>query len=243
MKLTPIYAIAQDLNAQFIDRAGWQVPASFSALEAEVAAARDGVALADLSANGKLTVEGRRALDFLQTIWKLPPLEISQGATIETGFLDRKFKKCKASVFRETRFLGFYRLRADLFFIAAPPGLEAEVEQTLTGAALSFPDLITVTDLTHGRAELRLIGPASAELLSRLCSLDFHPAAFPNLTARQSSVAKTAQLIIRADLVELPAFSLIGASSLGAYLWETIMKAGRDLGIAPVGQTAIERLG
>jgi heterotetrameric sarcosine oxidase gamma subunit len=96
--------------------------------------------------------------------------------------------------------------------------------------------------MTHGRAELRLIGPASAELLSRLCGLDFHPSAFPNLTARQSSLAKTTQLIIREDIGALPAYSLVGARSLGAYLWLAIMQAGRDLDIGPLGQAALDRV-
>lgn len=222
MKLTPIYTIAQNLNAQFTEQAGWRVPINFSDIEAEIAAAREGVALADCSANGKLTIEGHQAAAFLQTIWEAPSLEIGRGAVMANGEV--------------------YRLRADMFFISTPPGEETQALQTLTDAAQSFADLITVTDITHGRAELRPVGPASAELLSRLCGLDFHPAMFPNLAAKQSSLAKTAQLIIRHDLGQIPAFSLIGSSSLGAYLWKTIMQAGRDLAIAPIGQAAFKAL-
>jgi heterotetrameric sarcosine oxidase gamma subunit len=222
MKLTPLYTIAQNLNAQFTEQAGWRVPLNFSDFEAEIAAARDKVALADCSANGKLTIEGQQAATFLQTIWEVSSLEIGKGVVMANGEV--------------------YRLRADMFFISTPPGGEAQALQTLAGAAQSFADLITVTDITHGRAELRLVGPASAELLSRLCGLDFHPGMFSNLAAKQGSVAKTAQLIIRRDLGQIPAFSLIGSSSLGAYLWETIMQAGRDLAIAPIGQAALKAL-
>lgn len=222
MKLTPIYTLAQSLNAQFTEQAGWRVPINFSDLEAEIAAAREGVALADCSANGKLIVEGQQAPTFLQTVWEVSSLETGRGVVMAN--------------------VEVYRLRVDMFFISTPPGGEAQALQTLTGAAQSFADLNTVTDITHGRAELRLVGPASAELLSRLCGLDFHSAVFPTLAAKQSSVAKTAQLIIRHDLDQIPAFSLIGSSSLGAYLWETIMQAGRDLAIAPIGQAALKAL-
>ena len=97
--------------------------------------------------------------------------------------------------------------------------------------------------VTHGQADLVLIGPFSMDLLSRLCGLDFHSKHFPNLTAKQSSVAKTRQLILRRDLGEHLAFSLIGARSLADYLWQMIFEAGQDLNIAPVGQSALQRLG
>ena len=63
---------------------------------------------------------------------------------------------------------------------------------------------------------------------------------FPNGTAKQSSVAKTRQLIIRQDIGDLPAYVLIGARPLAAYLWETILQAGEDLGIQAIGITALE---
>lgn len=88
-----------------------------------------------------------------------------------------------------------------------------------------------------------LIGPHSGELLSRLGGLDFHREQFPNLTAKQSSVAKTRQLILRQDLGKHLAFSLVGDRSLATYLWRTIIEAGQDLNIAPIGQSAMVRLG
>ena len=84
-----------------------------------------------------------------------------------------------------------------------------------------------MTDVTHGRSEIRVVGPASTSLMRKVCGLDFHPEAFPDGAARQSDVAKTTQLVIRRDIGELPAFSVIGARSLGAYLWDT-MRPGRS---------------
>jgi heterotetrameric sarcosine oxidase gamma subunit len=103
-------------------------------------------------------------------------------------------------------------------------------------------DLITVTDITPGCAELWLIGPHSPLLLSRLCGLDFHERRFPNHTAQRSSVAKTTQTIIRRDRGDLPAYALIGRRSLAAYLWQTIMEAGKDLKIQPIGLDAFKQL-
>ena len=123
-----------------------------------------------------------------------------------------------------------------MFFIGTAP---AEVAAALDGLrrALQSPGQpgAAVTDLTHGRSELRLVGPAAPELLSKVCGLDFDPGRFPDGDARQSSVARTRQLIVRGDVGGLPSYSLIGGRSLGAYLWDTLMQAGAEFSIAPLG--------
>jgi sarcosine oxidase subunit alpha len=98
---------------------------------------------------------------------------------------------------------------------------------------------VTVTDLSQGLAEIRLIGPSSRSVLSKVCGLDFSAEAFPNLTAKQTSLAKTKQLLIRRDFGSLPAFTFAGAQSLSAYVWEVVMEAGKEFGILPIGASAM----
>lgn len=226
-KLTPIHDTARELGAYFVDLAGWQVPQVFSSAEEEVTVARRSVALVDGSASGKIVVEGLPAEAVLQATWAIPSLAIGQGV-----FLDSKY---------------VFRLRDDQFFIHLDAGTEAEVVKTLTEEVEKSGELVVVNDITHGRADLLLVGPRSTQLLSRLCNLDFHPNQFPDLGAKQSSVAKTHQLILRKDLKppdgpSILAYSLIGARSLAAYLWQTILEAGHDLDLAPIGWSALERL-
>jgi 4-methylaminobutanoate oxidase (formaldehyde-forming) len=204
-KHTPIYEIAKKLEAEFAELDGWQVAQRFGQ-----AADTAPVALSDQSHNGKIRIEGRAA----GTMLDADELAVGESKAVEYGRI--------------------YRLRRDLFFVSVA-GDGGETAVTLTHQAANHPDLITVTDVTHGNAELWLIGPSSAELLSRLCGLDFHDSQFPNGAAKQSSLAKTTQLIIRRDLNDVPAYALIGGRSLAAYLWQTIMEAGQDLGIQPIG--------
>ncbi len=220
--LTPIYQRAAALGAKFVDIDGWHVPDLYSTVEAEVKAAQESVALADGSANTKILVEGEGAETLLKSAYRYRALKIGTGAKISAGIL--------------------YRLRNDRFFISAPPEAHAEALEALQADVQGSDQLITVSDLTHGRAELHLIGPTSPELLSGLCGLDFSDGAFPDLTAKSSSLAKTSQLILRHDLAAIPTYAIVGARSLGAYLWDTILEAGSDLGIAPIGQAAIREL-
>jgi aminomethyltransferase len=213
-KLSPLHAVAARAGARFALCEGWQVAQVYTAVEEEVEAARRGAGLADQSARGKILVEGREAASLLGV-----ELGIGEGAVSGGN------QVC--------------RLRQDLFFVSTPPGGEgavlAELRAKIAGRHLSL------TDLTHGRAELRLAGPAAPAVLGRLCGLDL--AGFSDGEARQTSVAKTPQLVRRRDLGGLPAYSLVGARSLGAYLWEALLEAGHGLGLAPVGQAALRALG
>lgn len=220
VKLSPIHQAEEKWQGQFEAMAGWRVAQLFRSVEAETAVALAAVALCDQSHNGKIRVEGQTAGQLLQA----ETLAVSDG--------------------KQTPYGHVYRLRRDLFFVHhAVEGVE-ETAVALCQHAQTVTGLITVTDVTHGNAELWLVGPRSAELLSRLCGLDFHDSRFPNHTARQSSVAKTTQLIIRRDLPDqaglqtVPAYAMIGARSFGMYLWQTILQAGHDLGIEPIGWAA-----
>ncbi len=98
--------------------------------------------------------------------------------------------------------------------------------------------------MSEAWAELRLVGPRSRDVLSQLCALDFAPSAFANHMAKQTSFAKTTQLIVRRDISALPAFSIIGARSLAAFVWDTLLHihTGHAYGIAPIGRNAMGKV-
>jgi heterotetrameric sarcosine oxidase gamma subunit len=206
------------LGATFTEQRGWRIPEVYTTLEDEIAAARKGLALADEAPNGKLLLEGDQAESVLMGAFDLGSLKINEGRD------------------------GIYRLRGDLFFISTPPGKEVSAQKKLATASAASEQFVTVTEVTHGRVEIRVIGPDSQALLSKLCGLDFHSSAFPNETAKQSSLAKTTQLIIRRDIGELPTFSIIGTQSLGPYVWDTMMEAGKEFGLVPIGRAALAAL-
>ena len=220
--LTPIYAIARGLEAEFAEHHGWRVAAVYSTMEAELAQARGGVALADETPRGKIRIEGDGAAAVLEAAFAPGSLEVGSGAAIECGHL--------------------YRLRPDLFYLGTVPGAEEAAREEAAAAAESAGILVSATDITHGCAEIRVVGPASPGLMSKVCGLDFDQAAFPDGEARQSSVARTTQTIIRRDIGSLPAYSLVGARSLGAYLWTTLAEAGGEWGLAPLGRNALGEL-
>ena len=87
------------------------------------------------------------------------------------------------------------------------------------------------TDITHGKAVLRLAGVAASEVLSKICGLDFHQTVFPSQHVTQTSAAKIKTLIARYDEGETPTYFLHVNRPLGQYFWETMWDAGQEFGL------------
>ena len=201
MKRSPIEAVARGAGARLVEEGGWQV------VQAGTAVGLDGLVLSDQSARGKLFVKGQAAEGVLAAVWGVPALAVNQGALIGAGAV--------------------YRLRRDLFLVNTAVGGETAMQAQLEAAIQGQGVFVTVMEGTHGRFQFQLRGEKGPELLSRVCGLDFDEAQFPNLTAKQSSVAKTAQIIVRQDDEDGRAYFLIGGRSLGVYVWQVLVQAGR----------------
>ena len=123
------------------------------------------------------------------------------------------------------------------WFVFAPPGAAGQVADWLgTLAADSAPrEFVSVVDLTHARALMRITGRDAAELLARLCGADLHDDMAPDGAALRSSVAGVATDIVRDDRAGVPSYLLHCERSSGQYLFDALTGAGESLGIGVDG--------
>jgi heterotetrameric sarcosine oxidase gamma subunit len=123
------------------------------------------------------------------------------------------------------------------WLILAPPAAAAAVGSWVeTVAADSAPEeFISVVDLTHGRALMRITGPDAAELMARLCGADLHDDMAPDGAALRAPVAGVATDIIRDDRAGVPSYLLHCERSSGQYLFGALVSAGESLGIGVDG--------
>ena len=129
------------------------------------------------------------------------------------------------------------------WLVLAPPG--AAVAAAVAGwldtvAADSAPEeFVSVVDLTHGRALMRITGPDAAELMARLCGADLHDDMAPDGAALRSAVAGVATDIVRDDTMidgaGVPSYLLHCERSSGQYLFGALVSAGESLGIGVDG--------
>jgi heterotetrameric sarcosine oxidase gamma subunit len=98
-------------------------------------------------------------------------------------------------------------------------------------AQASNSELVTVIDLTHARALMRLTGDRSAELLPKVCGVDLHDDVTPNGAAFRSSVARLVTDVIRDDLHRVRSYLLHCETSSGQYLFDALLDAGAEFDI------------
>jgi heterotetrameric sarcosine oxidase gamma subunit len=123
------------------------------------------------------------------------------------------------------------------WLVLAPVGAASRVLARLEAAAAeSAPEeFVSVIDLTHGRALVRITGGQAADLLARLCPIDLDDDMTPDGSAFRSAVAGIATDVIRDDSGGTPSYLLHCERSSGQYLFDALVSAGETFGIGIVG--------
>lgn len=120
----------------------------------------------------------------------------------------------------------------DEWLLLAPPHSLGVVTGRLD---MADDDLVSVVDVTHGRALMRLSGADAHRVLAKICAIDLSDAVTPNGAGFRSSVAKVATDIIRDDVRSSDAtersYLLHCERSSGQYLFDALLDAGREFGI------------
>ena len=118
------------------------------------------------------------------------------------------------------------------WLLLAAPGQGPAVTARLEAMAGRVPaEHVSVIDLTHGRALMRLTGPAAAGVLATVCGIDLSDRFTPGGTAFRSAVAAVATDVIRDDAAGVRSYLLHCERSSGRYLFDALVSVGHDFGI------------
>jgi heterotetrameric sarcosine oxidase gamma subunit len=124
------------------------------------------------------------------------------------------------------------------WLLLAAPGEGPTLTARATGLAARCPgELVTATDITHGRALIRLNGSRGADVLARVCGIDTGEDITPDGAAFRTSVAAVATDVIRDDTGGERSYLLHCERSSGAYLFGALLTAGGEFGIEIDGFT------
>jgi heterotetrameric sarcosine oxidase gamma subunit len=94
---------------------------------------------------------------------------------------------------------------------------------------------VSVIDVTHGRALMRLSGTDGHRVLAKVCAIDLSDTVTPDGAAFRSPVASVATDVVRDDLPgsqgTVRSYLLHCERSFGQYLFDAVLDAGREFGI------------
>lgn len=119
--------------------------------------------------------------------------------------------------------------------ISSPGSAREAIEQL---EAVSDDEFVSVLDITHGRALVRISGERTTDLLPKVCGIDLSDEITPNGAAFRSSVAKIATDVVRDDEGDVRSYLLHCERSYGQYLFDALLDAGGEFGVEINGFTS-----
>jgi 4-methylaminobutanoate oxidase (formaldehyde-forming) len=194
-------------------------------------AAREAVALFDLSSFAKIEVTGAGALDLLRFVCT-NDVDVPAGKVVYTLFLNKG-----GGIENDGTVT---RLGADRFLVITPTATQHRTLEWLR--ANSEGRDVAISDVTSARATLAVMGPKSRELLTQLTDTDLSNEAFPFFTAQPIRIASAPALAIRASFVGELGWELYVSPEYAVHAYDAIVEAGADLGLRLAGYHALDSL-
>ena len=194
-------------------------------------AAREAVALFDLSSFAKTEVAGPDALRLLRFVCT-NDVDVPVGKLVYTLFLNRR-----GGIENDGTVT---RLDDDRFLVITPTATQHRMIEWLRAHGDGTP--VAIDDVTSASATLAVMGPRSRDLLGRVSDADLSNDGFPFFTSRRIQVANAPALAIRASFVGELGWELYVSPEYAVHAYDAIVEAGADLGLRLAGYHALDSL-
>ena len=199
-------------------RYSWGPQNWFDNQRAEHMAVRQGVGLFDMTSFGKIRIEGRDALAFLQRVFA-NDVDVAPGTIVYGQMLnDRGGIESDLTVTRLT----------ETAFLLVVPGATLQRDLAWLRRHLG-EDFAVVTDVTAAESVLCLMGPRSRDVLARVTPDALDNDAFPFATAREIELGLGLARAHRISYVGELGWELYVSTDQAAHVFETLMEAAPEI--------------
>ncbi len=221
-------------GARMIPMGAWWRPSFFSdggdagpAIEAEVKAVRNGVAMLDVSTLGKMAVRGPDAGAFLDRFYTMLHSSQPVGKVRYCLMLNEMGSVVDDGV--------AFRLAPDHYHVTTTTGAAARVHAQMTWWNAQWKLDVDIQNVTGAFAGINVTGPLARDALSALDGdIDFSRAAFGFLDGRSGTLAGSPVLAMRIGFTGELSYELHVPHSAARQLWQALAEAG----IRPYGLEA-----
>ena len=235
-KKTPLYACHEALGGKIVPFAGYLLPVQYgTGVIAEHMAVRTKAGLFDVSHMAEILLEGPDALknaNMLTTVFvdemvdgqvKYSPMCNEQGGIVDD--------------------LMVYRMKADkyLFVVNA-----ANHEKDVAFMSAHISGNVKMTDISEDVAQIALQGPASEEILKKICPECDIPQVYytfvekGHLTLKGGKVIEA--IVSKTGYTGEDGYEIYCSPADAPDLWNTLLEVGRDEGLIPCGLGARDTL-
>ncbi|MFC0865930.1 FAD-dependent oxidoreductase [Sphaerimonospora cavernae] len=251
LRTSPFYPRQRELDAFFLEAAGWERPQWYGAnahlldgrdvpvpndwaarywspiVAAEAQVSRESVALYDMTALKRIEVSGPGAVALLQRL-TTGDMDKSVGSVTYCLLLD-----VDGGIRSD---ITVARLGRDLFQVGANGNLD------LDWLRRHADDTVMIRDVTAGTCCVGVWGPLARDLVQPLADADFSNEAFRYFRARRAHIGNVPVTALRLSYIGELGWELYTTADMGAKLWDTLWAAGRPYGIIAGGRGAFTSL-
>ncbi|MBA3910956.1 MAG: FAD-dependent oxidoreductase [Rhodobacter sp.] len=208
---------------------GWGRTDWWENQRSEHMAVRTGVGFFDMTSFGKIRVEGRDALAFLQKVCSAD-VDVPAGRIVYSQMLNpRGGIECDLTVTR----------LSETAFLLVVPG--ATLQRDLAWLRRHLGEAFAViTDVSAAESVLCVMGPRARPLMERVSPNDFSNAAFPYGTAQEIEIGMGLGRAHRVSYVGELGWEIYMPTDQAAHVFEEIEAAGADLGLKLCGIHAMD---
>jgi heterotetrameric sarcosine oxidase alpha subunit len=200
----------------------------------EARTVRSGVGICDVSTLGKIDLQGPDAAVFLDRLYANTMSTLPVGRA-RYGLMLRE----DGIVFDDGTVT---RLGPEHFLLTTTTGAApAVLEHMEFHAQTVWPELeLQFCSVTDEWAQMSVAGPRSRDTLMKIVAgLDLPNTAFPFMAAGEGTIGAVPARIFRISFSGELAYEVAAPSRFAEQLWEAILDAGREFGIAPYGLEAM----
>lgn len=215
---------------RFPQRTGYDATAWSPIIGAEHLAIRESVGLMDWSpAITPIEVSGVGALDYLNYICT-NQIDVEIGSIVYTMILTPG-----GNIWRDVTVL---RRSADTFWVLTG---KANIYAELFYMQQHLPDdnSVQLRDLGEGLMALGLWGPNARKVLQKVTHADLSNESFPYYTAQDIGVGMAPATVVRISYAGASGYEIYAPVSFGIHVWDTLMEAGQEHDLVPVGVAAL----
>jgi heterotetrameric sarcosine oxidase alpha subunit len=241
IRRTPLHAWNAAHGAVFVEAGQWLRPRAYvragesfdAAWRREVLAVRGAAGICDVSTLGKIDVQGPDATTLLERVYC-------------NGFARLAVGRCRYGLM----------LREDGMVLddgtATRIGERHYVLTTTTANAgkvlahlefllqTGWPELkVRVTSVTDQHGQIALAGPRSRDVLRRVADSDVDTAGLPFLGSAAATIAGARARLFRISYSGELAYEIAVPADHTVAVWEALLAAGREFGLAPYGTEAM----
>ena len=230
LKRTPMDRIHRELGAVMVETGTWQRAHNYGSPQEECLAVRQRVGIIDVSTLGKLDIRGKDAGALLDRIYTHHFSNLRVGR-IRYGLLCSD----NGTILDDGTVT---RLSDDHYFVTTTTGNIDLIEEWFKWWSAGRDLCAHVTNVTSDYAAVNVAGPYARQTLSKLTGIDLSPSAFPYMRFAHGEIAGIPGMLLRIGFVGEPGWEVHVPAEYGEHIWEAIIDAGNEFGIAPFGLEA-----